>query len=614
MYPQEAQLFGEAQFTPAGKSVLLRFTNLSPFVQEQSIRASAGEGLTILNVSFEKNYLSEKEIGEQTRLLQNKIDSFKRQQEDIATQIRIADDKQKYLKANQTQSRLSGTAVKYREFSDYFTGTMSNIERTRLTLNRQNAELNDSIAAYNNQINQLNNNPKDPEGVILVLVNAKDQNREGKIELSYLVSRASWTPSYDIKFEGTGKALVITQKADIRQQTGSDWTNIALALSTAQTQTSADMPTLYPLTLGYVYPTDELVVTGYGSGVSKEELSSTVPSVNGDYLRDVPVSSAAEALQGRMAGVSVASEGSPDAEVRVRVRGGSSLVQAAEPLYIVDGFPVSNINDIPPSDIENIDVLKDASATAVYGAQGANGVILITTKSKNKKAAKATVNKEVSDTVAAIAIAPENPPAPPAVQFEVEEPQSLKSENKIAQVPFRTLEAPCRFSYKALPKLSEKVYLQALITDWSELELQQGEANLYFENAFIGKTSISPNSFTDTLSISFGVDQGISVKREKVKDFTETVGFGGKQQQQTVSWRISLKNNKKEAVEIEVFDQIPLTRQSDITVKATELDGGKLNETTGAVQWQVNLPAGGSKELTFTVQIKYPKDKRVIVE
>ena len=126
---------------------------------------------------------------------------------------------------------------------------------------------------------------------------------------------------------------------------------------------------------------DEVVVIGYGT-VAKKDLTGSVSSVSAKQIAAIPVSSASEALQGKMAGVSITTtEGSPDADVKIRVRGGGSLSQDNSPLYIVDGFPVSSISDIAPTDIQSVDVLKDASSTAIYGARGANGVIIITTKS-----------------------------------------------------------------------------------------------------------------------------------------------------------------------------------------------------------------------------------------
>mgnify|MGYP001424449666 CR=1 FL=1 len=126
---------------------------------------------------------------------------------------------------------------------------------------------------------------------------------------------------------------------------------------------------------------EEVVVIGYGT-VNKRDLTGSVASVSAEDIAAVPVSSATEALTGKLAGVNITTtEGSPDADVKIRVRGGGSLSQDNSPLYIVDGFPVSSISDIAPSEIQSIDVLKDASSTAIYGARGANGVIIVTTKS-----------------------------------------------------------------------------------------------------------------------------------------------------------------------------------------------------------------------------------------
>lgn len=130
---------------------------------------------------------------------------------------------------------------------------------------------------------------------------------------------------------------------------------------------------------------DEVVVAvGYGT-VRRKDITGSVASIKAEELRDIPAVSVLQAIAGRLPGVNVTvTEGSPDAEVKVRVRGGGSITQDNAPLYIVDGFQVPNINDIPMTDIETIDVLKDAASTAIYGAQGANGVVLITTKTGRK--------------------------------------------------------------------------------------------------------------------------------------------------------------------------------------------------------------------------------------
>lgn len=135
---------------------------------------------------------------------------------------------------------------------------------------------------------------------------------------------------------------------------------------------------------------DEVVAIGYGTA-RRKDVTGAVSSIGADKIAEVPVASAMEALQGRLPGVNItATEGSPDAELTIRVRGGGSITQDNSPLYIVDGFPVPSITDIAPSDIESIDILKDASSAAIYGSRGANGVVIVTTKSG--KAGRFSVN------------------------------------------------------------------------------------------------------------------------------------------------------------------------------------------------------------------------------
>ena len=141
---------------------------------------------------------------------------------------------------------------------------------------------------------------------------------------------------------------------------------------------------------------EEVVVIGYGS-VKKKDITGSVATVDADALVAVPVASAVEALHGKLAGVQITTtEGSPDAEMKIRVRGGGSITQSNDPLYIVDGFPVDNISDIPTTDIEDITVLKDASSTAIYGSRGANGVIIVTTKSGQEGKINVNYNAYIS--------------------------------------------------------------------------------------------------------------------------------------------------------------------------------------------------------------------------
>ncbi len=197
--------------------------------------------------------------------------------------------------------------------------------------------------------------------------------------------------------------------------------------------------------------------------------------------------------------------------------------------------------------------------------------------------------------------------------FEVNIPQNVRSDGKNVVTELQHLSVKAMYKYKAIPKLREEAFLTADIPDWETLNLLNGEANIYFGNTFTGTSLINTAQISDTLNISLGTDKGISVERERLKEFTST-RLIGLNKVETRSYRISVKNNKSTDVEIEVFDQVPVSQNKDIEVEATELSGGTMNKFSGEVKWQTSIPAGESKQFILTYTIKYPKNKKVILE
>ncbi|MFC0877212.1 SusC/RagA family TonB-linked outer membrane protein [Saccharicrinis sp. FJH2] len=142
---------------------------------------------------------------------------------------------------------------------------------------------------------------------------------------------------------------------------------------------------------------NEVVAIGFGISRARKDLTGSVGSISGKKLESIPVTSAAVAMQGKIAGVQVTTvDGAPGADINIRIRGGSSVTSSNDPLFIVDGFQTDNINDIPPTDIASIDVLKDASLTSIYGAKGGNGVVIVTTKSAKQGKIKVNLNAYTS--------------------------------------------------------------------------------------------------------------------------------------------------------------------------------------------------------------------------
>jgi uncharacterized protein (TIGR02231 family) len=199
------------------------------------------------------------------------------------------------------------------------------------------------------------------------------------------------------------------------------------------------------------------------------------------------------------------------------------------------------------------------------------------------------------------------------ITFDIAVPYSIPSDGKIQTVEIQQLKAPAEYKYVTLPKLSQLAYLTAKISDWAKLSLQSGEATLYFENSFVGKSYLNVNQLSDTLTISLGTDNSILVKREKRKDFTSTKVIGGNKTE-TYSFLLTIRNNKPVTVKITLNDQIPVSSNSGITIDPVELSGGRYNQQTGEVKWDFEIKPQETKQTVITYSVRYPKDKTVILE
>jgi uncharacterized protein (TIGR02231 family) len=235
---------------------------------------------------------------------------------------------------------------------------------------------------------------------------------------------------------------------------------------------------------------------------------------------------------------------------------------------------------------------SNAPAMAEMAATG------IEREAKEMEAVPVAVEKQVGETT---------------ITFDIATPYTIPSDGKIQTVEIQRLTSPAKYRYRTLPKLSPLAYLTANITDWAKLSLQSGEATLYFENSFVGKSSLNVNQLTDTLTISLGTDNSILVKREKRKDFTSKKVIGANKTE-TYSFLLTIRNNKANPVEITLNDQIPVSSNSGITVEAIELSGGRHNTQTGEIKWDLEIKSQETKQIILSYSVKYPKDKTIILE
>lgn len=194
------------------------------------------------------------------------------------------------------------------------------------------------------------------------------------------------------------------------------------------------------------------------------------------------------------------------------------------------------------------------------------------------------------------------------VSFDIDIPYDILSNGKPHSVALKEIKLPASYKYYAAPRVDKDAFLLAEINDYSKYNLLPGEANIIFEGLYVGKTMINPNQTSDTLNLSMGRDKKISIKREKVVDKSGT-RFLSSKKEQSFTFDITVRNNKKEAVNVTLKDQYPLSTDKEIEIELVQSDNAKENKETGILTWDLKLSPNETKKLRISYKVKYPKDK-----
>ena len=196
------------------------------------------------------------------------------------------------------------------------------------------------------------------------------------------------------------------------------------------------------------------------------------------------------------------------------------------------------------------------------------------------------------------------------ISFDIDIPYDILSNGKVHSVALKEIKLPATYKYYAAPRVEKEAFLMAEINDYSKYNLLQGEANIIFEGMYVGKTFINPNQTSDTLNLSMGRDKKITIKREKVIDKSGTKFLSSKKEQ-TFTFDITVRNNKKEAVQLLLKDQYPLSPDKEIEVELVESNNAKINTETGILTWDLDLKPSETKKIRISYKVKYPKDKSI---
>jgi hypothetical protein len=572
-----------------GKSVL-KFTELSPYADPKSIRVKAGEDVIVLSVNHQFNYTDSMTKTKELEILNDKI-------RDIDDKINIQNaglaalnEELKFLQQNMNiGGRNQDVSLNnLKSIFDYFAEKINVLKQNEIAFNKAITKLGEERNATEKQILQISGIQKTPFSEVLVKIDSKTQSRV-EFELTYFVNNAGWFPSYDIRAESIDKPIELIYKASVHQNTKEDWKNIKLKLSSSTPNKSGIAPQLKTYYLDYftlppVYGNLENQVSGHVyDGNTNEPLVGcnvmvkgttigTVTDVNGNFTMSLPNN--ANLLQFSFVGYD-----SQDLTAYPSMK--VALNQTVTELQEI----VTVRNEAP--------LYSDMSEASFPAAKRSNSF-----KIKGVSSILPPVEQTINQT---------------SFEFEIKTPYTINSDNKNYSIDVDSYLLNAEYEYYCVPKIDKDAFLVARIVDWEKYNLLEGEANIFFENTYIGKSLLDVRYISDTLSISLGRDKNVVVTRDKRKDFTKKQFLGTKKEEMR-SWQVSVKNNKNQNINMALYDQVPVSTMEEIEVSIENLSNGSLNKEKGEVQWKFILEPGKKKDFELTYKVKYPKDRTLNIE
>lgn len=577
-----------------GTSTLV-FEDISPNIDVQSIQVRGAGDFTILSVKHEMNYLNLQQKQKQVEVLQLQQKQLRDKLSLLGSLLVINQEEYNMLVKNQiiTGQNASLDVLKLKQALDFQTARLTENKKKEQSINNDITAVNTELQRYDRQIADIRKSKgvSDATSNILVTVSAKAA-LQSLFTLTYLVNNASWYPTYDIRAKNVNSPITISYKANVTQQSGEEWKNVKLTLSTGNPTISGSKPDLTPYYLNY--------------GMYYAGQAGSITKITG-HVTDQNDRSA-------LPGVTITVKGTSIGTVTDAAGNYSLQIPAGNPTltYTYIGYEkIENIANVPVINISLKPSAQQLNEVVVMGylsdERESNSV------SKALQGRVAGVQIRGAASIQSIPVEVQQTENQTNVEFNIANPYSVPSDGKQYLVEINEVNTDATYQYFVAPKLSTDVFLTARITDWNKYNFLSGEANLFFEGTFIGKSLIDTHATADTLNLSLGADKNIVVTRTLQKDLTGKQGFGANKKE-TRDWLITVKNRKNQPVNLLVEDQVPVSQNSAIEVEAQNISAAEMDKLTGKLSWNLSLKPLDEKQLQLKYQVKYPKNQLVIVQ
>lgn len=546
----------------------IRIEGLSPNIDLNSLKIKAGNGVVISAFEFSvDDLLLNKPNGQRIKAIEDSIVLITEQLDRLKAEIKIDSELTGLMKRG-TDRNIADTisVTDLMKVMEYYQSKSTEIEMRQIVNRKKQKDFEKLISDLNTRFRAESSEKYERSGVLKLNASAQIAS-SCTFTISYYTSQASWIPYYDINIKSVDKPIDIVTKAKVRQTTTVDWSKVKLTLSTSTPSAGKQAPLFSAWFLQYIRPLDV-----------RSENYAVQNSISYEREKDVNE-------ENTLSEVVVTGYGT-------KIRGIQSIPNAS-PLYIVDGREVSNneFNALDPRSIKNIEVLKDASATTIYGSRAAQGVIVITLNSMDNYV---TANENDLD-----------------MTFNIDLPYTIPGNGKEQSIQLRTQNASATYKYYCAPKLDRETFLLAEISGWEKLGLMSGKANVTYDDTYIGETYINASSTQEALPLTLGTDKRVSVKRELVEDSSSKKTFGN-DIKQVFTYKITVKNNQNKNIKMVLKDQYPKSTskelQAELLLKDTTPPSVN-KEEVGVLTWEEDFTPGEVKTYYISYSIKYPKDK-----
>lgn len=590
IFSSGGQVTRKAKTSISPGKIVLVFSGISPNIDKQSIQIKGEGNFTILSVIHQNNYLNEQKRREETKVLENQKESLKRKAKIEKSTLAVFKNEETMLLKNQ-EIKSYNTGIKttdLKEAVDFHRNRLSEVFLKQIEIEANIQKLDSSIHKIDQQLRALNQ-PKDfATSEVLVTVSAKE-NINANFELTYFVKDAGWFANYDLRVKDITNPIDLTLKANIFQNSGEDWKDVKLTISNGNPTESGVAPALQPWYLRFGYPPNDnlKLLQGRVSGIPLGEKGKEVAGKVTDKSDGTT-----------LAGVNITVKGTTIGTV-TDAYGNYSLRLPENAQNLVFSF-IGYINEEVSinSNLINMALVPDQQAlqeTVVVGYGG-------TKSAKPKTRSNSPIPLETTEKYQATTL-----------NFDIEIPYTILSDGKVYTVDIKNQTVPALYEYFLVPKLEKAAYLTAKITDWQELNLLDGEINLFFEGAFLGKSILDVHHASDTLNISLGKDKSIVVDRKKLKEFSSKQ-FLSSYKTENRAYEISVRNNKSQSIQVVVQDQLPISTTKEISIEEEEYKEAIFEKDTKLLTWKYELSPKQEKKHTFKYRVKYPKNQTVVID